>query len=161
IDAAGPKGCLQFAATLPAQEYIAWVNITVNRQNSGADTMCLFASSGNTCGNNYLCSGYQFFSVDTTFTNALPDTNGNGIPDCSDPDIDGDGVANANDNCPTVVNADQKDTDSDGLGDACDNCVNTKNVNQSDADSDGVGDACDNCVNVVNVLQQDCNADGV
>ena len=35
-------------------------------------------------------------------------------------DSDGDGVANPNDNCPDVSNADQADADSDGVGDACD-----------------------------------------
>jgi Thrombospondin type 3 repeat len=35
-------------------------------------------------------------------------------------DTDGDGVADASDNCPSVSNADQADADSDGLGDACD-----------------------------------------
>ena len=34
-------------------------------------------------------------------------------------DIDGDGVANAVDNCPAVPNADQIDSDADGVGDAC------------------------------------------
>lgn len=35
-------------------------------------------------------------------------------------DRDGDGVADAEDNCPTVENAEQTDSDGDGLGDACD-----------------------------------------
>jgi PKD repeat protein len=35
-------------------------------------------------------------------------------------DSDGDGVADATDNCPLVANADQADTDHDGAGDACD-----------------------------------------
>jgi N-acetylglucosamine-6-sulfatase len=38
-----------------------------------------------------------------------------GFPD----DSDGDGVADATDNCPEVANADQVDTDGDGVGDAC------------------------------------------
>ena len=36
------------------------------------------------------------------------------------PDSDGDGVADAEDNCPEVANADQADGDSRGWGDACD-----------------------------------------
>ena len=36
------------------------------------------------------------------------------------PDSDGDGVADAEDNCPNDSNADQEDLDSDGIGDVCD-----------------------------------------
>ncbi len=35
-------------------------------------------------------------------------------------DLDGDGVRDDTDNCPTIANADQRDVDEDGLGDACD-----------------------------------------
>ncbi len=35
------------------------------------------------------------------------------------PDGDGDGVADASDNCPSVANADQADADGDGKGNAC------------------------------------------
>lgn len=61
------------------------------------------------------------------------------------PDIDGDGVPNAQDNCPTVANAAQYDEDADTVGDACDNCPTVANVGQADTtgDADGVGDACD------------------
>ena len=34
-------------------------------------------------------------------------------------DTDGDGVVNAQDNCPNAANPDQSDIDSDGIGDSC------------------------------------------
>jgi len=75
------------------------------------------------------------------------------------PDVDGDGIPDNNDNCPSVANADQTDTDSDGEGDACepdddndgvvdwiDNCPLVENPGQEDSDNDGIGDACDTVV---------------
>jgi hypothetical protein len=38
-------------------------------------------------------------------------------------DTDGDGIINANDNCPSVSNPDQSDIDGDGIGDACDTAI--------------------------------------
>jgi hypothetical protein len=58
-------------------------------------------------------------------------------------DTDGDGVEDAEDNCPTTPNADQVDFDLDGVGDACDNCPTIANADQADANSNGVGDACE------------------
>ena len=83
-----------------------------------------------------------------------------------DQDTDGDGVADAADNCPTVPNPDQRlttfyaDFDGDGLGDpadsvedcaqpadfvanADDNCPAVYSLDTSDSDGDGIGDACD------------------
>ena len=76
------------------------------------------------------------------------DSQGNPRPQpfvCPDPtsDLDGDGVEEAVDNCPGVVNAAQSDVDEDSRGDVCDNCVVDSNPTQEDLDEDGEGNACD------------------
>jgi hypothetical protein len=76
-------------------------------------------------------------------------------------DADDDGIADQNDNCPFVMNADQKDFDNDGIGDACDNCPNAINADQKDSDNDGIGDACDNCPTKMNSDQTDTDGDGI
>jgi len=43
------------------------------------------------------------------------------LGDTGTSDLDGDGVPDDLDNCPTTPNADQADSDGDGVGDACDN----------------------------------------
>lgn len=71
-------------------------------------------------------------------------------------DQDNDGVADVNDNCPTIFNPNQTDQDNDGIGDLCDddidgdgilnsndNCENIYNPDQLDIDGDGIGDVCD------------------
>lgn len=59
-------------------------------------------------------------------------------------DTDGDGIVNAADNCPMVVNPQQFDEDGDAVGDACDNCPHVVNPTQANTgDTDAVGDACD------------------
>jgi hypothetical protein len=90
-------------------------------------------------------------------------------------DTDGDGISNADDNCPTVFNpirpidgGVQPDLDGDGSGDACDtspllddldsdgvdneddNCPFDDNGAQSDADADDKGDQCDPCPDQAN-----------
>ncbi|MFH1686306.1 MAG: thrombospondin type 3 repeat-containing protein [bacterium] len=78
-----------------------------------------------------------------------------------DPDSDGDGVIDSEDNCPSTSNSNQLDGDSDGVGDACDNCSSVSNADQADSDSDNIGNACDNCAGVANANQNDSDADSV
>ena len=89
-----------------------------------------------------------------------PDTN---APNCenSAEDVDGDGIENDLDNCPTTENADQSDLDGDGIGDVCDNCQDDSNVDQNDQDTDSIGDICDNCPANSNSDQADNDTDTV
>ncbi|MEL6656167.1 MAG: thrombospondin type 3 repeat-containing protein, partial [Bacteroidota bacterium] len=115
------------------------------------------------------------------------DTDGDGIGDACDDDIDGDGILNWADNCVYNFNTDQVDEDGDGAGDVCDddvdgdmipndedNCPESHNFNQADTDGDGQGDACDedidgdgilndddNCPSVLNADQADLDGDGI
>jgi hypothetical protein len=89
-------------------------------------------------------------------------------------DIDGDGVPDGDDNCPSDGNTDQLDTDGNLEGNACDtdddgdgwadvddNCSLVANPQQEDADGDNVGDVCDNCLITPNTDQADTDDDGV
>ena len=96
--------------------------------------------------------------------------NGNNSADCGtyvatrwatpcNPDIDGDGLPNTQDNCPFYANANQNDkpttsaeiatlctgvdTDGDGVPDYKDNCPTVVNSNQADINQNGIGDVCD------------------
>lgn len=57
-------------------------------------------------------------------------------------DADGDGVADAEDNCPGVSNADQADEDGDGVGDACETVERPEDCVSSD-ECDRVTHVCD------------------
>lgn len=122
---------------------------------------------------------------------ALPDSGGGSVsvpPGLSDePDTDGDGIVNNDDNCPFQPNRDQRNTDRDAMGDACDpdddndhvtdvidNCPLVENRNQENNDNDSAGDACDpdddndgvtdeedNCPFIANADQVDSDNDGI
>jgi predicted CXXCH cytochrome family protein len=76
-------------------------------------------------------------------------------------DWDGDGVLDADDNCPACYNPDQLDDDGDDVGDACDNCLDAMNTDQLDTDEDSIGDACDNCPVLHSVEQADNDSDSL
>jgi len=64
------------------------------------------------------------------------DADADGVGDACDPtplvpDLDGDTIANADDNCPTVANTDQLDSDSDMRGNVCDRCPAVSNPDRA------------------------------
>jgi len=91
-------------------------------------------------------------------TGSEPDSDGDGVPDSQDQclgldasgDTDSDGVCDASDNCPTDGNRDQADADGDSIGDAC----------EADVDADGTIDDYDNCPTEFNADQGDTDGDG-
>jgi hypothetical protein len=65
-----------------------------------------------------------FGSGDIHTDTSLPGIPATTLVACDD-DIDNDGIVNASDNCPYVLNPDQADDDSDGVGNVCDQCPGT------------------------------------
>ncbi|MFM2165278.1 MAG: hypothetical protein RL325_1715, partial [Planctomycetota bacterium] len=57
----------------------------------------------------------------------------------ADTDGDADGVADCNDNCPAIANADQRDCNSNGTGDVCELAAGTA----EDCNANGFLDGCD------------------
>lgn len=81
--------------------------------------------------------------------------------DVGSPDIDGDGVQDASDNCQLVGNADQRDSNADGFGNACDADLNNDCIVNvvdlgilrsrffsDDADADSNGDGVVNIIDL-------------
>ena len=89
----------------------------------------------------WLASGC--FEIDPSYGDDASTSAGSGASAEGDPDADddADGIRNADDNCPSMANADQLDGDGDTVGDLCDVC---KAAGFSDdlADHDGDGIAC-------------------
>jgi cytosine/adenosine deaminase-related metal-dependent hydrolase len=87
-------------------------------------------------------------------------------------DEDGDGVKDADDDCPSIFNpirpmdgGKQADFDGDGRGDACDPCpLDAKDgcpaLDANDVDGDGIPNGTDNCPDKANPKQEDADGDG-
>jgi len=85
-----------------------------------------------------------------SFSAELPPPTGNPQIDASisidgpADDVDGDGVKNTVDNCPSVANAMQFNEDTDATGDECDPCPQLADpADDMDTDGDKVGNGCD------------------
>jgi hypothetical protein len=97
---------------------------------------------------------------------ALPDTDGDGIPDIDDADMDGDGVLNDQDQFPYDEN-EFADLDMDGIGDNADDDTDGDGVlderddfpynpdESVDTDGDGIGDNTDNDIDGDGILNED------
>jgi cytosine/adenosine deaminase-related metal-dependent hydrolase len=88
-------------------------------------------------------------------------------------DSDGDGIPDAQDDCPHIFNpirpmdnGVQADADGDGEGDVCDPCPNDPTdscakPDPDDVDGDGWANGVDNCPKVANPDQKDSDGDGI
>ncbi|MBU8934766.1 MAG: thrombospondin type 3 repeat-containing protein [candidate division Zixibacteria bacterium] len=108
-----------------------------------------------------LGSGFYIDTVTITSASAANSPQYIAINLTVQPDTDGDGIADDDDNCLSHYNPAQEDTDSDGAGDSCDNCPTDSNPEQEDTDFDGTGDICDNCPSIANDDQLDTDNDGI
>jgi len=117
-------------------------------ENAGGDT-CFVENEWGACKGAYSCVAGQLScdaaepaaeicdgkdnDCDGQNDEGFPDSDLDGLADCLENDIDGDGVLDIDDNCEKVENPDQLDSDLDMAGDACD----------PDDDNDQVADGLD------------------
>jgi len=111
-----PRG---IAVDSSSNVYVADNNHRVQKFDSSGTFLTKWGSFGSGDGQFSFPRGV---AVDlTTGSVYVADNNNNRVQKfASENDIDGDGILNASDNCPSAFNPSQTDTDGDGLGDACD-----------------------------------------
>ena len=157
------------------------VNLTANGAVAGGVTFSglqsaaqypLFFCEGSDPANEPTCVPKRTRSQDTSEQTT---TNYSGLVSVNN-DSDGDGIADANDNCPFVFNPvrpqdtdrKQADVDHDGIGDACDeyptcatNDSSCPKFCSNDVDCDGIINPVDNCSYDANPDQKDSDNDGI
>ncbi|REH37664.1 thrombospondin type 3 repeat-containing protein [Paraperlucidibaca baekdonensis] len=111
--------------------------------NDGIENVDMF---GNTLDNCFLVPNPD--QATTQGGNGAPGFTGSACSDAPDADMDGDGIPNKADTCPTIQNPNNGpdfclDSDGDGVNNNIDNCDDKQNIGQKDTDRDGEGDACD------------------
>ncbi len=158
--------------TLVTLENVACVRVIDGASNPIALTNCPITINGDSI---EITGRLSEGELVITYDARAVDPSGNfAVTSCTqtyDPDQDGDGVIDAEDNCVLTLNGDQTDSDEDGIGDLCDICPDASDPAQADRDNDGVGDACsdkdkdgvldieDNCEVIANGDQLDVDDD--
>jgi von Willebrand factor A domain-containing protein 7 len=106
---------LQVAATRGVVRRVAPRSLTIDAGATGTATFSLRLPASATPG--------DLIDVRITVTNTAHAAESNGVSvrlNVAYPnDVDGDGIPNAEDNCPNVPNGDQLDMNKNGIGDAC------------------------------------------
>ncbi len=90
--------------------------------------------------NSVTALGYNAIEINTKFGRVSGYFDDIRFEAALEPDADGDGVPDAQDNCPSTYNPDQADTDGDSIGDACDLCSNTPPGGRIEANGCSPGD---------------------
>jgi hypothetical protein len=90
---------------------------------SGVESHCLHDDSGGDCDDPWRAltdnGSPPSSAAGTTWYSAPGDRDGDTVDDCLDPDIDADGLANAQDLCPGDADPLNTDTDGNGVGNVC------------------------------------------